>query len=181
MRYARTLFVRSNPFGGRSGAPSLPRQHSRRTRRWSLSPPLSGRLYVLTPFRAAGMNAFPASCRFRRYDPYVNRRGRLTMYIWARGGSVLWRFFAVHRTALPSCGVGDHFANGCFLTMRVLAGKPANGKGVRRCKLRGYTVCIPHVFRPTGAGAAASYTCPLVGMVLQWAPLAEWDGSVSLG
>ena len=103
------------------------------------------------------------------------------MYIWARVGSVLCRFFAVYPTALPSCGVGDHSANGCFLTMRVLAGKPANGKGVRRCKLRGYMVRIPHVFRPTGAGAAASFTCPLVGMVLQWAPLAEWDESVSLG
>ena len=59
--------------------------------------------------------------------------------------------------------------------MRVLAGKPANGKGVRRCKLRGYMVRITHVFRPTGAGAASSYTCPLVVMVLQWAPLAKWD------
>ena len=103
------------------------------------------------------------------------------MYIWARVGSVLCRFFAVYRTALPSCGVGDHSANGCFLTMRVLAGKPANGKGVRRCKLRGFTVRTTHVLRPTGAGAASSYTCPLVVMVLQWMPLAECDGFVSLG
>ena len=103
------------------------------------------------------------------------------MYIWARVGSVLRRFFAVYPTALPSCRVGDYSANGCFLTMRVLAGNPANGKGVRRCKLRGYTVRITHVLRPTGAGAAASYTCPLVVMVLQWMPLAECDGFVSLG
>ena len=103
------------------------------------------------------------------------------MYIWARVGSVLCRFFAVYRIALPSCGVGDHSANGCFLTTRVLAGKPANGKGVRRCKLRGFTVRTTHVLRPTGAGAASSYTCPLVVMVLQWMPLAECDGFVSLG
>ena len=64
--------------------------------------------------------------------------------------------------------------------MRVLAGNPANGKGVRRYKLRGYTVRITHVLRPTGAGFC-SYTRPLVVMVLQWEPLAECDGSVSLG
>ena len=100
--------------------------------------------------------------------------------LWARVGFVLCRFFVVYRIALPSSGMGDHSGNGCFLTMRVLAGNPANGKGVRRYKLRGYTVRITHVPRPTGAGFC-SFTRPLVGMVLQWKPLAECDGSVSLG
>ena len=85
---------------------------------------------------------------------------------------VLCRFFVVYRIALPSCGVGDRSANGCFLAM--------HGKGVRRYKLRGYTLRITLVLCPTGAGVTASYTCPLVVMVLQWAPPAECDGSVSL-
>ena len=87
-------------------------------------------------------------------------------------GFVLCRFFVVYRIALPSCGVGDRSANGCFLAM--------HGKGVRRYKLRGYTLRITLVLCPTGAGVTASYTCPLVVMVLQWAPPAECDGSVSL-
>ena len=100
-------------------------------------------------------------------------------------GFVLCRFFVVYRIALPSYGVGDHSANGCFLipetALGTLAGIPAYGKIVRRYKLRGYTLRITLVLFPTGAVAASSYTCPLAVMVLQWSPLAEWDGSVSLG
>ena len=99
-------------------------------------------------------------------------------------GFVLCGFLVVYRIALPSCGVGDHSANGCYLllvtALGTLAGIPAYGKIVRRYKLRGYTLRITLVLFPTGAGAASSYTCPLVVMVLQWAPPAECDGSVSL-
>ena len=77
-----------------------------------------------------------------------------------------------------------HSANGYFLILETalgtLAGIPAYGKKVRRYKLRGYTLRITLVLCPTGAGVTASYTCPLVVMVLQWAPPAECDGSVSL-